>query len=570
MPTVHGGTHAFLLEALRYLRTETFEFLRTSRTVKNIRLSHNDLVRAVEFGKFELCGDNVRHPLPEGVHGVNLFTVNEAKGRRRLITEPHLNGVIKKYELPPISRLSRLERRQRLRHARYMFQLDFEAFYDAIPLPRDLRDKFVFRTREGAMYRLTTLPTGARWSVAVGQAVTWTIVDIDTPVFIETMIDNVLIAAEEGQEVAFVAAVRTVVDRIRVANLLTSPDREAVAVMPDSALLDEAKSRCVFLGEEYVWEEGERQVRNTVKTVTKIDLASRAEQFTFRSFASLVSLITYAVHTTTLNPAYLFPLMRMYRALFRMVARGKSWEDHVTYISTSIRSTLQHFALLLLANPLCRIPEPIQATYDDEDYDIVVFTDASARGWGAVARWRGGQTQSFQQRWVHDLQVRGVPSGTGTTVPFNARFSANAEPHAALLFLQLVLARGAVRGMRIAVVTDHYPIALAQRGENGFRGIGRGYYLNNLYTFTNDLFHRQGVRVVFFYIDGACNPADRLSRNFGEDVSDGEVAVREAADMVLPRLINTACPVCEKQGQHASMGSVFPGYARLATQNEQR
>ncbi|KAK7198715.1 hypothetical protein NESM_000835600 [Novymonas esmeraldas] len=66
------------------------------------------------------------------------------------------------------------------------------------------------------------------------------------------MIDNVLIAAEEGQEVAFVAAVRTVVDRIRVANLLTSPDREAVAVMPDAALLDEAKNRCEFLGEEYV------------------------------------------------------------------------------------------------------------------------------------------------------------------------------------------------------------------------------------------------------------------------------------------------------------------------------
>jgi hypothetical protein len=62
-----------------------------------------------------------------------------------------------------------------------MLQLDFGAFYDDIPLPEDLRDLFsFFRTRKGNMYRLATLPTGARWSIAAGQAETWIIVDVDT------------------------------------------------------------------------------------------------------------------------------------------------------------------------------------------------------------------------------------------------------------------------------------------------------------------------------------------------------------------------------------------------------
>ncbi|KPA73602.1 TATE DNA Transposon, partial [Leptomonas pyrrhocoris] len=294
MPTAHSWTRSFLSESFRYMRPETFQFLRTSRTVKTVKLSQTDLEAAVARGKFERCSENVRHPLPDGVHGVNLFTVYEAKGRRRLITESHLNGVIRKSELPSITRLSRLERRQRLRFARYMFQLDFEAFYDAIPLPEEIRDKFVFRARDGGMYRLKTLPTGARWSVAVGQAVTWTIVDIDTPVFIETMIDNILVAAAEGQEAAFVSAVRQIVGRIRQANLLTSPERETVASWTDEELLCEGRKGCVFWGEEFAWMEGQRQVRNSIKTVTKLDLAAQKDQFTIRSFASLVSLISYA------------------------------------------------------------------------------------------------------------------------------------------------------------------------------------------------------------------------------------------------------------------------------------
>lgn len=96
----------------------------------------------------------------------------------------------------------KLGRRQSLKKAKYMIQIDFEAFYDAIPIPPSTRKHFVFR-KGPEYFQLCTLPTGARWSVAVGQAITRTIVDIDTPVIVHTMIDNVLVAAHEGEEKQF-------------------------------------------------------------------------------------------------------------------------------------------------------------------------------------------------------------------------------------------------------------------------------------------------------------------------------------------------------------------------------
>lgn len=52
--------------------------------------------------------------------------------------------MIDKREVPRVEYDTRLGRRQRLRYAKYMLQIDFEAYYDAIPLREDVRNKFVF------------------------------------------------------------------------------------------------------------------------------------------------------------------------------------------------------------------------------------------------------------------------------------------------------------------------------------------------------------------------------------------------------------------------------------------
>eukprot|EP00796_Vickermania_ingenoplastis_P000932 gene932-biopygen772 len=248
LPTSTTVSKEFLQKVLVYLTPHQFDNLHTSRTIKPTGLSDDDIRRAVEMGKFEPCNEReINGPtIPAHVHGVNTFCVPELKGRRRLITEPHLNGVIAKHEIPKVAYPTRLSRRQSLRYARYMIQIDFEAFYDSIPMPTDIRDNFVFRTKDWKYFRLCTLPTGARWSVAVGQAITNVIVDIDTPVTVHTLIDNIMIAAQQGQEAAFLSAVRRILQRIREANLLTSPGREELLSMPDEHLLRLAEKRKHF------------------------------------------------------------------------------------------------------------------------------------------------------------------------------------------------------------------------------------------------------------------------------------------------------------------------------------
>ncbi|KPA78422.1 TATE DNA Transposon [Leptomonas pyrrhocoris] len=411
MPTHRARTKRFLLRVQPFLDTRFFDGLRTSRTVKPCALTAAEVARAVEMGKFEPVPAGVLGPgcvqLPDGVHGVNVFTVPELKGRRRLITEPLLNRVIPKHQVPRVHYDTRLGRRQRLRSARYMLQIDFEAYYDAIPIAETLRNRFVFRAKhDGRYYRLRTLPTGARWSVAVGQAVTWVIVDIDTPVTISTLIDNILVAAREGEEAEFVRAVRSIVARIKAANLMTSPNRDELEAMSDAELLALASENTVFLGEEYTWNGRERLVRNSVKTVAKLQLALRKPRHTIRSLASLISLIFFALHTTQLNPARAFKLLRAYRGIYRLTFRGFGWDAAVPYLDAAVARSLQEIGGELARNAWSTISDERHPTLDEGDYDAVVFTDASLEGWGAVLHLRENpaETWTYRQRWTEDLE----------------------------------------------------------------------------------------------------------------------------------------------------------------------
>jgi len=94
-------------------------------------------------------------------------------------------------------------------------------------------------------------------------------------------------------------------------------------------------------------------------------------------------------------------------------------------------------------------------------------------------------------------------------------------------------------------VTDHIPIVHAQRRTNGFGGIGRGYALNRLFEYVYDLHHKTGITVHFFHISGPCNPADELSRVFGEDAKDCTIVKGFAPSTQLPSLACTYSPVCE-------------------------
>jgi len=550
LPTRSPDTHTFLRSALRFMEPATFEGLETTRELRSTQLPREDIMTAVRMGKFERVepGCIPGRGLPWNFHGVNVFAVPELKGRRRLITEPHVNAALRKDELPRVSYPSRLGRRQSLKHCIYMLQIDFEAFYDTIAIPEIIRNNFVFR-KGPEFFRLCTLPTGARWSVAVGQAITWTIVDIDTTVTIHTMIDNIMIAARPGEEEQFVSAVQTIVGRIAQANLLTSPPRHDLERMSAQELLELARQPNTFIGEEYQWHEGERRIRNSVKTKAKLGLALQAQSFTNRSFVSLVSLVLYALHTTGLNPAGSFRLLRAYRAVYNNVSSGGEWDAALERLSPKVYRQLQDIGWRLYQNEWWSISDPTMSTYNDADYDYIVFTDASAAGWGAIAkRSSDGTGFAYQQRWERGTVLcrRLPPRYPDDRIGlFMAGHSAHAEPRAAKLTLQQLRRDGMPDGSRVALVTDHFPIVHAQRRTNGFGGIGRGFSLNKLFEFTYDLWYTHNITTTFFHIKGPSNPADALSRVFGVEAR-GSTVVRQNADTtLLPSLRDTFSPVCD-------------------------
>eukprot|EP00796_Vickermania_ingenoplastis_P007757 gene7757-gene6129 len=525
METARSATKDFLLGVQKYFDPQTYEGFWTSRTIEPTQLSREDIQQAVEMGKFEAIGADTlgENKLPWGYHSVNGFAVPEMKGRRWLITEPHLNSAIRTSDVPNVTYPTRLGRRQSLRQCKYMLQIDFEAFYDAIPIPGEMGNKFVFRKGKG-FFRLKTLPTGARWSVAVGQAVTWTIVDVETEVTVHTLIDNVLIAAKEGQEAEFVRTVRKILGRMREANLLTSPNRDELMAMSDEALLTEAEKAVTFLGEEYAW-------------------------FSCRSFVSLVSLELYALHTTRMNPASAFQLLRAYRGVYRRVTEGVDWDSGLPYLDARVHAKMVALGEALYQNDWWRIADERHPTYDEAYYDAIVFTDASYAGWGAIARNRAeGTVTTYQQKWERSFFNRNSPYSAGLVRNrgfFNAQHSAHAEPRAAQLALGQLVREGLPDGARVALATDHEAIVHAQRRANGFGGIGRGYSLNKLFEYVHDLWYRNGIEVTFFQISGPSNPADTLSRVFGGEARGGQIVRKPAATTCLPSLRYTSSPVCE-------------------------
>lgn len=553
MPTLHKESKTFLLEALEWISARPWRTgiagNHTSRTIKPTSLTPEEVQRYVAMGK--AIRIEAKEPLAARHNAVNVWKMAEMKARSRVITEPHLNGTTPKSLLPRPQNPSRLQRRQGLKRSKYMIQIDFDAFYNAIPIEEEAQGLYIFKS-EGDYYALTTLPTGARWSVAVGQAITWVITDIipegQKGIAIFTMIDNIVLAGEEGFEDDFLHYLEVLLRRMEEAALQTTPRPAELRAMDRTTLLRQAAEPNTFLGEVYTWDTvvKERTMTNSPKTLAKLALASTFEKYTYRTFAGLVSLILFAMHTQLMNAAIAYRLLKAYRAIGREISRGgRTWDQEMSYLAPAIRDNISGIVDVLLKNTPSTIPDLEPPSYDDAAYNQVIFVDASGNGWGALAR-DETTTIQYQQQWVNTLGPQNKQHYTprdNDGEAFMARFSAHAEPMA--ITRMLAHLQGTNRlGKKVAVVTDHYPIAHAQRKLNGFGGIGRGRTLNNLFDVTNVL-AGAGHTIHYFYIPGTLNPADGASRNFGDSMS-ADITEQKADQTCLPFLRNTMGPLCDE------------------------
>jgi hypothetical protein len=360
-----------------------------------------------------------------------------------------------------------------------------------------------------------------------------------------TMIDNILGWCEEGQEKTFVDTVRAIARRTQQANLQTTPRAETILEMSDKELLLLAEGENTFLGEVYTWdnEKKERTIRNSLKTVAKLRVALRKEKHTFRTFVALISLVLYAMHTTGRNPASAFHILRAYRGAAAAVSKcGGDWDCPLPFIAKAAREQLMQIGQVITTNAPARISRPHRPTYEDGDYTDIIFTDASASGWAATHRAADGSQTLYQQQWINSLSGNGRCDHTSgeSTDTWTAKFSAHAEPGAILAILQHLDRLGRL-GKKIAIVSDHFPIEHAQRGSNGFGGIGRGQALNRLYEFV----YSREAETTFFFISGKLNPVDEPSRNFGAELADGRIRECSDANTRIPPLQTCFSHLCE-------------------------
>jgi hypothetical protein len=355
------------------------------------------------------------------------------------------------------------------------------------------------------------------------------------------MIDNIVIGGMEGAEEDFYNTIRILTARIGFCNIQSEPSVRDLEQMSLKSVISTAANENTFLGETYVWNATtkERETKNSNKTIAKLMVASRQSSFSYRSLAAYISLLLYMHHTLHLNPANLFPILCVYRGIgVEMSKQGSNWDLEVPYISAQGQEAIKNLTQILLANNASPIPSPKVYSYEDNEYDEVIFIDASKEGWGAVRKRKNLPTLVYQQKFIHYIQGETKESDRAATF-FTANFSAHAEPTAARLFLQFMMRRDEHFATRkIAMVTDHIAIVRAQKKQNGFGGIARGKDLNSLFFIANRL------NIVFFYIRGEENPADTFSRNFPEEALPGHIDERQT-NTSTPPLSACFSPLCE-------------------------
>ena len=226
----------------------------------------------------------------------------------------------------------------------------------------------------------------------------------------------------------------------------------------------------------------------------------------------MMGVVTVVVVALSLSLAGLPRLMRAYSTMCAQATVAEAW-DAPARLSAGPVDELRDIVCVLLRNDEHRVVEIAPPSTDAAHYDAVVFVDASAFGFGAFVAARGSPLIRLSAGWNAPM-----------------RHSAHAEPRAAAAVLRWM--RDNLSARSVAVVTDHQPMASAQRHwrtANG--GWSSSWPLND---FMRELYEgADGARRDVFHIAGVDNIADGPSRSVA---LCAPLDVRHVDDFVLPGL----------------------------------
>ena len=456
--------------------------------------------------------------------GCNAFLNAEPhKKRWRIITETLFNRTLDKSRLPPLEYPSGREVAANVANKKYAIEFDFKGYYFQILLG-DNKEYYVIRTKEpiyweGQYHNLfvfNKMPMGGAHSAHVAQTSTWCLLEpvMEMDVYTATMIDNVLIAADDPKE--FVKAVKTFLSQCDKFSA-TVNKRESYDVS-DAAILQkgrdfynakagkDANERSVFLGVAY---QGNK-VGNSEKNLKKLrDAYERLQQassnpqdvkVTRRQLASIISLCAWMAYVLQIPLCHHGGVLRLFSMLEQ---KSGSWDDHVVIehrTLNTLRPLVQQILDNFLVEPYC--PE-VPADNDGKvlpasHYDIVIICDAYLKGWGGYV-WIDKDMYEVKQGWA-----------------LENKYSAHAEPQAAMSILQWAKRMyrekfGSKARPSVALVTDHEAIPQRQRRPiSGRGGFSPAYHLNQFYRELYGEDGRNNGQV--FYVEGHRNVADAVSR----------------------------------------------------------
>lgn len=460
----------------------------------------------------------------------------------RPVFEPFVNGSIGKEMLLRLAYPSRRERRAQVRGYPYRFDVDAASYFDQFKLAKELRPHFVFKTKgadgQPQLWRLATLPMGARFAPGVAQMATWVLCApiMKMPgVVVHTMIDNIRIAASSKK--AFLAAMRLLRDRLQEANIsLGEP------IPDDDELLRRARQPATFLGETY---DGD-SIANSPGNVDKLTQAWNLFQeeatknkpgLTVRNVSSIVGLTLFMAHTLGEGLCRHHGLLRTHSRLCEMGARD-GWDTPIAYLAPSLVRDLGNLTRKLLQNTPQALPVLQPPSTEAADYDLVMTIDACKASWAAQIFLTGkGTSYLLQQRWPKAIE-----------------FSATAEPRAIRIATEWAMQNSGVKPkeegeeIRLAVITDHEAVPLAQRRwHSHYGGFSTAFDLNECFR----VGYAEGLDTQYFYVEGHKNTMDAASR---DPFAKHKMSVTEVTDMAMPDLKEVEHPYLNVPARDWYMG----------------
>jgi hypothetical protein len=382
--------HARLKELLGWIHDPRF-YLLVERLAADMDLdmSDRDASDSLSEGDFDrliaVSLLEVTKQMSESLRNIPFAVAERIKRRRRFILWPRVliqvlerHGLYKsKLKLPNLRDVGRT-----LAKGPFVGSADLTASFNQVPLKPSVRGNFAFRVRKRIL-QPTRLPMGFPPSPEIMQLLVESLADVGVPgIRVFVWIDNVCFV---GSELLVREAMAQFKQRCRDCN---------VTLNEDDFFMGTTGS---FVGIQF--SPGEYCL--TQKTVDKVHSAWKQcadDSCTIQQFAEAIGLLVYASSLLGVDLADFYPAFKCYRR--RLAAAGKqqvSPQDKAR-IWTSVKSNLDQWFQRVATNT------PVVPS-DDDVPRVVLFTDASNMGYGAVLISEDGTVKYFGKHWSAAVQA---------------------------------------------------------------------------------------------------------------------------------------------------------------------